>query len=464
MNTRFARNVVDAARLAVGVEAKQDVASREVSKRPEGALHVRGHDPKGYCETGLFGIAAERLEISRLPVAGLPSRVDFCNSSGLGFGRRGKLTAGAAKPMKTKLRFLRLAVGAPSLRAMPMIVAGLYLLPVPLPPPDVTATALGQAVSNVASVLPSPPVTVSPPVPPITSTTNALPTTTSAPAGGVNGGNQNPSSDIPSGSSSAPSTPNAPTTSPVHPLPIPFTTIVLSSPLDTPLLGALVTLPLLLAIWLLLFGRTFAEARRLRDSQIRLTLAADLGIRPREASSMSTKALFKLREQTAFDELTGVLRRAAGIAAAEHELARARRHRTPLAMAFVDVDGLKEANDRDGHVAGDRLVRGVADALMRGLRGQDLVLRYGGDEFVCVLPDTTIESARTKLRDVQKEADRGGMHFSFGVAGLERSDDIVTLLGRADRELYQFKGSRGEIVHLPPPGTARRRRRRRASA
>ena len=245
---------------------------------------------------------------------------------------------------------------------------------------------------------------------------------------------------------------------------IPFTTIVVTSPLDVALIGALATLPLLLGIWLLLLLRTLTEARRARDAQIRLTLAADLGLRPRELTSLTTNALFKLREKAAFDELTGVLRRAAGISLAEHEIARAHRHRTPLAVAFIDVDGLKEANDRDGHAEGDKLLRGVAQALKDGLRGEDLLLRYGGDEFVCVLPETTARAARAKVRSVQAEADKAGMRFSFGLAELQRSDDVVALLARADRELYDFKAKRGEIVQLPPPGTARKRKQRRASA
>jgi diguanylate cyclase len=247
-------------------------------------------------------------------------------------------------------------------------------------------------------------------------------------------------------------------------VPIPFASIVISSPLDVALLGAIAMLPLLLAIWLFLVARTLVEARRARDSQIRLTLAADLGLRPRELTSISTKALFKLREQSAFDELTGTLRRAAGISIAERELARAHRHHTPLTIAFVDVDGLKEANDRKGHLVGDRLLRGVAQALKDGLRAQDMLLRYGGDEFICVLPDTTGNAARTKLREVQSEAARAGLRFSFGLAQLERRDDIVSLLARADSQLYDFKANRGEIVQLPPTGTARKGRQKRASA
>src|SRR5205823_1681876 len=163
--------------------------------------------------------------------------------------------------------------------------------------------------------------------------------------------------------------PSAPTVS--TPSPAPPTL----GPLPTPSLP-----PLLIATWLLLFGRTWSEARRSRDAQTRLAIAHDLGLSPRELLSVSTKALFKPGEEAAFDELAGVFRRAAGISALDREIARARRQRTPLALAFIDVDGLKQANDKRGHKAGDDLLRGLATLLRTGLRGQDLVMRYGGDE------------------------------------------------------------------------------------
>src|SRR2546427_592164 len=103
-------------------------------------------------------------------------------------------------------------------------------------------------------------------------------------------------------------------------LPVPFTSFVLKSPFDVALAVSLAVLPLLLVIWLFVFGRTWAEARRERDADIRLALAADLGLSPRELGSLTTEGLFKLREQAAFDDLTGVLRRAAGIAALEREI------------------------------------------------------------------------------------------------------------------------------------------------
>jgi diguanylate cyclase (GGDEF)-like protein len=231
--------------------------------------------------------------------------------------------------------------------------------------------------------------------------------------------------------------------------------ITLASPLDVALLAALASLPLLFGVWVLVFGRTWSEARKSRQAQIRLAIANELGIRPRELVSVGTEALFKLREEAAFDELTGTLRRAAGMAALEREISRARRMRAPLSVVFIDLDGLKQANDRRGHKAGDELIRGLASLLKSGLRGQDLVTRYGGDEFVCVLPDTPADAARAKLSSIQAEADQNGIRFSTGAAQLERSDDLVSFLARADREMYEAKARRGEIRQLRPEGAPR---------
>ena len=329
-----------------------------------------------------------------------------------------------------------------SLRKFSGGVAGAFLclpLSVPLPVPLPSPTAIPIPAVHIPSL--SVPVISAQPLPTVDVTPDGLGRPEASPTIGTDAGASDRAvkrpSSAPSGDGSG------------RGIAIPFTTIYVSSPLDLALLGAVATLPLLLAIWLLMFGRTVREARRAREAQVRLMLAAELGLRPRDLASMTTKALFELREKSAFDELTGVLRRAAGISVAEREIARARRHDTPLSVAFIDIDGLKEANDRSGHAAGDRMLRALTQALKDGLRAEDVVFRYGGDEFVCALPDTAAREARLRLGEIQGAAARAGVRFCAGVAELRRSDDVVSLFARADKDLYDFKAQRGEIVQLP---------------
>lgn len=359
-----------------------------------------------------------RMRVGYLAVA--------ASAIGLGISAAPTLAAAVAVQTGSHGATQRAVLALPSPTLLPSLpVATPKLSPPPLPSPGLP-TSLPVAT-------PTPPVSLTPtpslPTPSRLPITNPGSGQTTGP-GGQNGGG---------GGSGEP---------PPSKVTIPFTSITLSSPLDVALAVSLAALPLLVGIWFLVFGRTWTEARAARDARLRLALAQDLGLRPRELVSLSTKALFKLREQAAFDDLTGVLRRAAGIAAAEHEIARARRNKTPLTVAFLDLDGLKQINDGRGHAAGDKLLKGLASGLKAGLRGQDVVLRYGGDEFICVLPDTPGDAAREKLRQIQAQLAPAGIKFSIGLVQLDRSDDVVSVLGRADSSLYEAKARRSSVVNL----------------
>ena len=147
----------------------------------------------------------------------------------------------------------------------------------------------------------------------------------------------------------------------------------------------------------------------------------------------------QLGAEASLDELTGVLRRRAGMAALEREVNRAHRSLTgALALAFIDVDGLKGVNDSLGHAAGDDLIRTVAASLRSGLRTQDLVFRYGGDEFVCVLPESDLAAAQRRLQEIQQQlaTERGRDVFSVGFAALRDGESSEQLCARADGALY----------------------------
>jgi diguanylate cyclase (GGDEF)-like protein len=155
------------------------------------------------------------------------------------------------------------------------------------------------------------------------------------------------------------------------------------------------------------------------------------------------------REQAGLDGLTGALRRERGVMDLQREIDRARRSDGQLVLAFVDVDGLKAINDDHGHAAGDQLLRDVATALLNGLRSYDLVVRHGGDEFVCALPGTSLDGAQRRFAEVAtKLAERNpGASVSVGLADLADPDTLEELTARADAALNAGRrGARGQAA------------------
>lgn len=147
------------------------------------------------------------------------------------------------------------------------------------------------------------------------------------------------------------------------------------------------------------------------------------------------------RAHAGIDALTGALERGRGLVDLQREMHRARRTGEGLVIAFVDVDGLKAVNDGHGHAAGDRVLSDVANALRGGLRSYDLVIRYGGDEFLCVLPGSNIDGARRRFDDVARSLARRTPRVAatIGLAAHERRETPDELIARADAALYSTR-------------------------
>jgi diguanylate cyclase (GGDEF)-like protein len=179
--------------------------------------------------------------------------------------------------------------------------------------------------------------------------------------------------------------------------------------------------------------REHASRERRQGARDRAEAARD-----REQAAQDREQAGRERAQAGVDGLTGALRRDSGLAELEREIARARRTDGRLVLAFVDVDGLKAINDVHGHAAGDQLLRDVALALRIGLRSYDLVIRYGGDEFLCALPGTGIDGARRRFDEVARKLTEKstGASVSTGLAALEDTDELDELTARADAALY----------------------------
>lgn len=141
------------------------------------------------------------------------------------------------------------------------------------------------------------------------------------------------------------------------------------------------------------------------------------------------------------DSLTGLGNRRAWEEALPRQVALASRSQKPLCVALIDVDGFKGLNDRDGHLAGDRVLSETATAWAAEVRASDLLARYGGDEFALLLPDCTIDRAMEIVSRLELACD--GVSFSTGVARWDGMEDVDALVHRADAALYLAKSQGG---------------------
>ena len=140
---------------------------------------------------------------------------------------------------------------------------------------------------------------------------------------------------------------------------------------------------------------------------------------------------------TAIDALTGARSRAAGLAELAREVDRCRRTGGELVVGFVDVVGLKALNDSQGHETGDRLLKRVVTLIKERMRSYDLIIRVGGDEFVCAMSNVTLLDARRRFDDiaVTLTASPEAGAIRSGLAQLAAHETVTELIARADSEL-----------------------------
>lgn len=164
----------------------------------------------------------------------------------------------------------------------------------------------------------------------------------------------------------------------------------------------------------------------------------------------------RLKRLAEIDGLTKLFARKAGAEQLEAEAERARTDSEPLSVILFDIDHFKAINDEHGHSAGDRVLQRISAIIDRRIRGQDLAIRWGGEEFVVVLRDTALDGAvnvAESLRGILAKTsfiDEIEATISAGVAELAHGESVAALVERADEAMYAAKsGGRNRVEARP---------------
>lgn len=175
------------------------------------------------------------------------------------------------------------------------------------------------------------------------------------------------------------------------------------------------------------------EVRRLREELISSTLR----VQAIEQQSF-TDPLTEIYNRRSLDEIAGRL------------ISHARRRHAPLTFLMVDADNFKQINTRFGHLTGDYVLAELAGILRASIRGSDAVVRYGGDEFLILLPDTTAASAHNVIERIKNELNNWNnaghledfqISLSIGSAEWHDGDTLDEMLDGADRRMYEHKST-----------------------
>jgi two-component system, cell cycle response regulator len=188
------------------------------------------------------------------------------------------------------------------------------------------------------------------------------------------------------------------------------------------------------------------------DRLLVTTIARELGGALRMATLVEES-----RWMATTDALTGLLNRRAFLDSTTREVARARRYNDKLSVVLLDVDHFKHINDRRGHAAGDVVLGAVGRLLASAVRTCDIVARWGGEEFVLVLPSTSLEGAEQVAERIREQLESAKINdgsgelipvtASFGVAAYAGGETLEQVIDRADRAMYLAKsGGRNRVV------------------
>jgi diguanylate cyclase (GGDEF)-like protein len=177
------------------------------------------------------------------------------------------------------------------------------------------------------------------------------------------------------------------------------------------------------------------------------------------AVSVKNAQLFsEVRDNSVKDSLTGCMTRAHSLDVIDAELRRARRSQTPVSLIMFDLDHFKDLNDRYGHLCGDAVLAAVGKRMKEVLRGSDLKCRWGGEEFLVLLPETPLHGARRVADTLRREIAERPIPWagegltvtaSFGLAQTMPSEvNVEAVIARADQALYRAKSDGRNCVRV----------------
>lgn len=223
-----------------------------------------------------------------------------------------------------------------------------------------------------------------------------------------------------------------------------------------------------MALWLVYIGfdfamRSFTPMTVLDDDALLVVRFLNIGVVFWMLAYLSffhirtaTDTEARLRRLAATDPLTGLANRRHLLEMAEYEIKRGTRDHAPLSFLLADIDHFKSINDCHGHEAGDRVLVAIAAALRQAVREKDSVARWGGEEFLIMLPDTTLDDAVALAERIRQTVQAlqttvGGRtvtaSMTFGVSALDRNETPGCAITRADKALYRGKATgRNRVV------------------